>query len=214
VNSEKLETEPVENYLAGIDGIIVPGGFGVRGVDGKIAAIKYARDRQIPFLGLCLGMQCSVIEWARNVQGLIDANSAEFDPYTIDPIINLLPEQHDVVDLGGTMRLGLYPCRVIPDTLAFTLYQEEVVYERHRHRYEFNNAYRSQLLESGYIISGTSPDGRLVEIVELPKHPFFLACQFHPEFQSRPNTPHPLFRGFVQAAISLTHSPTGTPAPV
>jgi CTP synthase len=214
VNSESLENEPIENHLSGIDGIIVPGGFGIRGVDGKIAAIKYARNRQIPFLGLCLGMQCAVIEWARNVQGLIDANSAEFDPYTIDPIINLLPEQQDVVDLGGTMRLGLYPCRVLPETLAFALYQEEVVYERHRHRYEFNNAYRNQLLASGYMVSGTSPDGRLVEIIELPKHPFFIACQFHPEFQSRPNNPHPLFRGFVQAAISLTHSATGTPTPV
>ncbi|MEH2168499.1 MAG: CTP synthase [Nostoc sp.] len=214
VNSENLETEPAENYLEGVDGIVVPGGFGVRGVDGKIAAIKYARDRQIPFLGLCLGMQCSVIEWARNVGGLTDANSAEFDPYTIDPVINLLPEQQEVVDLGGTMRLGLYPCRVLPDTLAFKLYQEDVIYERHRHRYEFNNAYRDLLLKSGYTISGTSPDGRLVEIVELPKHPFFLACQFHPEFQSRPSTPHPLFKGFIQTAIALSLSTSSTPTPL
>lgn len=214
VNSEDLETEPAENYLAGVDGIVVPGGFGVRGVDGKIAAIKYARDRQIPFLGLCLGMQCSVIEWARNVGGLTDANSAEFDAYTIDPVINLLPEQHEVVDLGGTMRLGLYPCRVLPDTLAFKLYREDVIYERHRHRYEFNNAYRDLLLKSGYVISGTSPDGRLVEIIELPKHPFFLACQFHPEFQSRPSTPHPLFKGFIQAAIALSLSTSGKPTPL
>ncbi|MGM3307432.1 CTP synthase [Anabaena sp. WFMT] len=214
VNSEALENEPAENYLAGVDGIVVPGGFGSRGIDGKIAAIKYARDRQIPFLGLCLGMQCSVIEWARNVQGLVDANSAEFDPYTSDPVINLLPEQQDVVDLGGTMRLGLYPCRVIPGTLAFDLYQEEVIYERHRHRYEFNNVYRSPLLDSGYVISGTSPDGRLVEIVELPNHPFFLACQFHPEFQSRPSSPHPLFKGFMQATISRTHPTPTTPKPV
>lgn len=214
VNSEVLETEAAENYLAGVDGVVVPGGFGLRGVDGKIAAIKYARDRQIPFLGLCLGMQCSVIEWARNVEGLIGANSAEFDPYTSDPVINLLPEQQDVVDLGGTMRLGLYPCHLLPNTLAFELYQKEVIYERHRHRYEFNNAYRNLLLKSGYLISGTSPDGRLVEIVEFAKHPFFLACQFHPEFQSRPNTPHPLFKGFMQAAISRTHSTTGTPTPV
>ncbi|MEA5617173.1 CTP synthase [Cronbergia sp. UHCC 0137] len=214
INSEVLETESPENYLAGVDGIIVPGGFGIRGVDGKIAAIKYARDRQIPFLGLCLGMQCSVIEWARNVEGLLKANSAEFDPYTIDPVINLLPEQQDVVDLGGTMRLGLYPCRILPGTLAFQLYQEEVIYERHRHRYEFNNVYREQLLDSGYVVSGTSPDGRLVEIVEYPNHPFFLACQFHPEFQSRPNTPHPLFQGFMQAAISLTHPMTEKPTPV
>ncbi len=214
VNSEVLENEPPENYLAGVDGIIVPGGFGSRGIDGKIAAIKYARDRQIPFLGLCLGMQCSVIEWARNVEGLSNANSAEFDPYTDNPVINLLPEQQDVVDLGGTMRLGLYPCRVLPNTLAFQLYQEEVIYERHRHRYEFNNVYRSQLLDSGYLVSGTSPDGRLVEIIEYPKHPFFIACQFHPEFQSRPNAPHPLFKGFMTAAISQFHSTTTTPKPV
>ncbi|MFN6326980.1 MAG: CTP synthase [Aphanizomenon sp.] len=202
VNSEALETEPAENYLSGVDGIIVPGGFGSRGIDGKIAAIKYARTRQIPFLGLCLGMQCSVIEWARNVEGLSHANSAEFDPYTEDPVINLLPEQQDVVDLGGTMRLGLYPCRILPNTLAFQLYQEDVIYERHRHRYEFNNIYRNQLLDSGYLVSGTSPDGRLVEIVEYSQHPFFIACQFHPEFQSRPNAPHPLFKGFITAAIA------------
>ena len=202
VNSEALETEPAENYLSGVDGIIVPGGFGSRGIDGKIAAIKYARTRQIPFLGLCLGMQCSVIEWARNVEGLSHANSAEFDPYTEDPVINLLPEQQDVVDLGGTMRLGLYPCRILPNPRAFQLYQEEVIYERHRHRYEFNNIYRNQLLDSGYLVSGTSPDGRLVEIVEYSQHPFFIACQFHPEFQSRPNAPHPLFKGFITAAIA------------
>ncbi|NDJ21226.1 CTP synthase [Nostoc sp. B(2019)] len=204
INSEDLETEPAQTHLKGVDGVIVPGGFGIRGVDGKIAAIQYARDRQIPFLGLCLGMQCAVIEWARHVAGLTDANSAEFDAYTTDPVINLLPEQQDVVDLGGTMRLGLYPCRVLPDTLAFKLYQDDVIYERHRHRYEFNNAYRDLLLKSGYVISGTSPDGRLVEIVELSNHPFFIACQFHPEFQSRPSTPHPLFKGFIQAAIALT----------
>ncbi|MEY3332596.1 MAG: hypothetical protein RLZZ176_896 [Cyanobacteriota bacterium] len=214
VNSESLENESADKYLSGVDGIIVPGGFGSRGIDGKIAAIKYARDRQIPFLGLCLGMQCSVIEWARNVECLPNANSAEFDPYTNDPVINLLPEQQDVVDLGGTMRLGLYPCRILPNTLAFQLYEEEIVYERHRHRYEFNNVYRNQLLESGYLVSGTSPDGRLVEIVEYSKHPFFIACQFHPEFQSRPNTPHPLFKGFMTAAISQAHSPNSTPKPV
>ncbi|OUL25247.1 CTP synthase [Nostoc sp. 106C] len=207
INSEALETESAENQLEGVDGVLVPGGFGVRGVDGKIAAIKYARDRQIPFLGLCLGMQCAVIEWARNVEGLKDANSAEFNPYTSAPVINLLPDQQDVVDLGGTMRLGVYPCHVLPNTLAFKLYQEDVIYERHRHRYEFNNNYRSLLLESGYLISGTSPDGRLVEIVELPKHPFFLACQFHPEFQSRPSNPHPLFQGFIQAAIAHSLPP-------
>lgn len=205
VNSEILEVEPPDNYLLGVDGIIVPGGFGIRGVDGKISAIEYARNQQIPFLGLCLGMQCSIIEWARNVEGLVGANSAEFDPQTDYPVINLLPEQQDVIDLGGTMRLGLYPCHVQPNTLAFDLYQEEVIYERHRHRYEFNNLYRNHLLNSGYVISGTSPDGRLVEIVEYPQHPFFIACQFHPEFQSRPSHPHPLFKGFMEAAISHTH---------
>jgi CTP synthase len=149
-------------------------------------------------------MQCSVIEWARNVAKLDSANSAEFDPTCANPVINLLPEQQDVVDLGGTMRLGLYACRVASNTLAEKLYQEEVVYERHRHRYEFNNAYRTLFLETGYVISGTSPDGRLVEMIELPGHPFFIASQFHPEFQSRPSDPHPLFQGFVQAAIGLT----------
>jgi CTP synthase len=205
VNSEKLESEAVENYLEGVDGIIVPGGFGTRGVDGKITAIQYAREHQIPFFGLCLGMQCSVIEWARNLAGMPDANSAEFSETTKHPVINLLPEQLDVVDLGGTMRLGLYPCRMLPNTLASKLYHEEIVYERHRHRYEFNNSYRSLFADSGYQISGTSPDGRLVEIIELPKHPFFLACQFHPEFQSSPSKPHPLFKGFLEAAIKRSH---------
>ena len=200
INSEDLESGKPENYLKNINGILVPGGFGIRGVDGKIAAIEYAKHHKIPFLGLCLGMQCAVIEWARHTAQLEDANSAEFDPDTTNPVINLLPEQQDVVDLGGTMRLGLYPCRVNPDTLAFKLYQKEVIYERHRHRYEFNNAYRNLFLESGYSVSGTSPDGRLVEMIELPNHPFFIACQFHPEFQSRPSAPHPLFQGFIQAA--------------
>lgn len=202
INSEDIEAYGAETYLADVNGILVPGGFGLRGVDGKIAAIKFARERQIPFLGLCLGMQCAVIEWARHLAGLEDANSAEFDPDTTNPVINLLPEQQDVVDLGGTMRLGLYPSRLTPNTLAFKLYQEEVIYERHRHRYEFNNAYRNLFLETGYAISGTSPDGRLVEIIELPNHPFFIATQFHPEFQSRPSTPHPLFQGFMQAALT------------
>ncbi|MDJ0797111.1 MAG: CTP synthase [Calothrix sp. MO_167.B12] len=214
VNSEKLETEPAEKYLDGVDGIVVPGGFGIRGVDGKIAAIKYARDRQIPFFGLCLGMQCCVIEWARNVAGLLDAHSAEFETYTDNPVINLLPEQQNVVDLGGTMRLGLYPCRVVPNTLAHKLYENEVVYERHRHRYEFNNAYRQLLSDSGYVISGTSPDGRLVEIIELPNHPFFLACQFHPEFQSRPSASHPLFTGFIAAAIAREYDHHSMQTPV
>ncbi|VEP14627.1 CTP synthetase [Hyella patelloides LEGE 07179] len=201
VSAEDLGKHGAEQYLKDVAGIVVPGGFGIRGVDGKVAGIGYARENKIPFLGLCLGMQCSVIEWARNIAHLERANSSEFDEKTPNPVINLLPEQHDVVDLGGTMRLGLYPCRLKPNTLAFSLYQEEVVYERHRHRYEFNNAYRSLLLETGYEVSGSSPDGRLVEIIELKGHPFFLATQFHPEFRSRPSNPHPLFLGFIQAAI-------------
>ena len=206
VSSEDLETSDAETYLKNVDGIIVPGGFGTRGIDGKINAIHYAREQNIPYLGLCLGMQCSVLEWARHVAGLENANSSEFDPNCSNPVINLLPEQQDVVDLGGTMRLGLYPCRVAPDTLASRLYQQEVVYERHRHRYEFNNAYRNLFLETGYRVSGTSPDGRLVEIVERPDHPFFIAAQFHPEFQSRPNSPHPLFRGLVEAAMQRSQT--------
>jgi CTP synthase len=206
VNSEDIETSYPEAYLNGVDGIVVPGGFGTRGINGKIQTIQYVRERGIPFLGLCLGMQCSVVEWGRNVAHLERADSLEFQPDTPNPVISLLPEQQDVVDLGGTMRLGLYPCRIAPDTLASRLYQREVVYERHRHRYEFNNAYRNLFLESGYDISGTSPDGRLVEIIELPSHPFFIASQFHPEFQSRPSAPHPLFLGLVSAAL-------GPPAP-
>jgi CTP synthase len=201
VNSEEIETKGAEALLKNMHGILVPGGFGVRGVDGKIETIRFARENGIPFLGLCLGMQCAVIEWARNVAKLEDANSAEFSPEAKNPVINLLPEQQDVVDLGGTMRLGTYPCRLTSDTKTVALYAQEVIYERHRHRYEFNNQYRPLFLESGYIVSGTSPNGRLVEIIELPSHPFFVACQFHPEFQSRPSTPHPLFQGFVQAAV-------------
>lgn len=201
VNAEDIEQYGAEKFLKDVSGIVVPGGFGIRGVDGKVQAIQYARQQKIPFLGLCLGMQCAVIEWARNIARLERSNSAEFDPETPNPVINLLPEQEDVVDLGGTMRLGLYACRLSPDTLASSLYPQEVIYERHRHRYEFNNAYRSLLIETGYVVSGTSPDGRLVEIIELPGHPFFIATQFHPEFQSRPNSPHPLFLGFVKAAV-------------
>ena len=214
INSETLTRETVAAQLSQVDGIVVPGGFGIRGIEGKIAAIELAREQKIPFLGLCLGMQCCVIEWAQNLAHLQQANSAEFDPETPNPVINLLPEQQDVVDLGGTMRLGLYPCRLQPDTLAFQLYQQEVIYERHRHRYEFNNAYRNLLLETGYAISGTSPDGRLVEIIELSSHPFFIATQFHPEFQSRPNSPHPLFLGLIQAASGIEPQQLQTPPSV
>jgi len=200
VSAERIESEGAEALLQGMDAVVVPGGFGNRGVDGKVAAIRWAREQQVPFLGLCLGMQCAVIEWARNQAGLVGATSAELDPHTPHPVINLLPEQQDVVDLGGTMRLGVYPCRLTAGTLGQELYGEEVVYERHRHRYEFNNAYRTAFVEAGYQISGTSPDGRLVELIELKGHPFFTACQFHPEFLSRPGRPHPLFRGLIEAA--------------
>ena len=200
VSAERIESEGAEALLEGMDAVVVPGGFGNRGVDGKVAAIRWAREQQVPFLGLCLGMQCAVIEWARNQAGLVGATSAELDPHTPHPVINLLPEQQDVVDLGGTMRLGVYPCRLMAGTLGQELYGEEVVYERHRHRYEFNNAYRPAFVEAGYQISGTSPDGRLVELIELKGHPFFTACQFHPEFLSRPGRPHPLFRGLIEAA--------------
>ena len=198
--AEQIEEQGADALLRGMDAVVVPGGFGNRGVDGKVAAIRWAREQRVPFLGLCLGMQCAVIEWARNQAGLTGATSAELDADTPHPVIHLLPEQQDVVDLGGTMRLGVYPCRLAPDTMGHRLYGDEVVYERHRHRYEFNNAYRNLFLESGYEISGTSPDGRLVELIELKNHPFFTACQYHPEFLSRPGRPHPLFRGLVEAA--------------
>ncbi|KGG13724.1 MULTISPECIES: CTP synthase [Prochlorococcus] len=206
--AERLENEGADVLLKDMDAIVVPGGFGNRGVDGKIAAIKLAREKEIPFLGLCLGMQCAVIEWARNIAGLIGATSFELDSNTDHPVIHLLPEQQDVVDLGGTMRLGVYPCRLKEGSIGHRLYGEEVVYERHRHRYEFNNSYKNLFLESGYIISGTSPDGRLVELIELKDHPFFAACQYHPEFLSRPGKPHPLFKGLIEAALSrLPKSP-------
>ena len=200
VCAEQIETDGTDALLRGMDAVVVPGGFGSRGVDGKIAAIRWAREQRVPFLGLCLGMQTAVIEWARNQAGLLEATSEELDPSSPHPVIHLLPEQKDVVDLGGTMRLGVYPCRIAPETLAERLYGEQVVYERHRHRFEFNNAYRNLFLEAGYVVSGTSPDGRLVELIELKGHPFFTACQYHPEFLSRPGRPHPLFRGLIEAA--------------
>jgi CTP synthase len=200
VPSDELEGMLGATRLAGIDGIVVPGGFGVRGIEGKIQAVRYARENSIPFLGLCLGLQCAVIEFARARLGLADANSSEFDPLTPHPVIDLLESQHAVEDLGGTMRLGLYAARLAPGTHARRVYGEEVVYERHRHRYEVNNRYRKDLVEAGLVVAGVSPDERLVEIIELPDHPWFVASQFHPEFKSRPDSPHPLFAGFMEAA--------------
>ncbi|MBC7883553.1 MAG: CTP synthase [Anaerolineae bacterium] len=208
VSSESLEEEGAAHFLSDVDAIVVPGGFGARGIDGKIDAISYARSQKVPFLGLCLGMQCAVIEWARHMAHHGEANSTEFSPETVDPVISLLPEQEDVVDLGGTMRLGACPCRLVEGSLASRLYGETLIYERHRHRYEFNNAYRRELVDAGFRISGISPDNRLVEIIELPDHPFFIASQFHPEFKSRPSQPHPLFKGLVQAALDRRAIPS------
>ncbi|WP_304237502.1 CTP synthase [Phascolarctobacterium succinatutens] len=205
VNAEEIEADDTDmaKVMAGVDGILVPGGFGNRGIEGKIKAIQYAREHKIPFFGICLGMQCAVIEFARHVCGMADANSSEFNPNSTHPVIDLMPEQLDVEDLGGTMRLGLYPCKVYPDTLTSKAYNAELIYERHRHRYEFNNAFREEIVDRGLVLGGTLPNGRLVEIVELPEseHPWFLGAQFHPEFKSRPTNPHPLFRDFVGAAV-------------
>ena len=205
VNAEEIEADDTDmaKVMAGVDGILVPGGFGNRGIEGKIKAIQYAREHKIPFFGICLGMQCAVIEFARHVCGMADANSSEFNPNSTHPVIDLMPEQIDVEDLGGTMRLGLYPCKVYPDTLTSKAYNAELIYERHRHRYEFNNAFREEIVGKGLVLGGTLPNGRLVEIVELPEseHPWFLGAQFHPEFKSRPTNPHPLFRDFVGAAV-------------
>ncbi|WLR48898.1 CTP synthase [Halobacillus litoralis] len=201
VNSENLNAQNVADELQGVDGILVPGGFGDRGIEGKIDAIRYARENHVPFLGICLGMQLATVEFARNVLGLKGAHSAEIDPSTEHPIIDLLPEQKEVSDLGGTLRLGIYPSRLQPGTKAIEAYGEEVVYERHRHRFEFNNHYREQMEAAGFKFSGTSPDGRLVEIVEVEDHPWFVASQFHPEFKSRPTRPQELFHGFVGAAM-------------
>jgi CTP synthase len=202
VDAENLEAEEVEKQLSRYDGVLVPGGFGVRGIEGKVEAIRYVRENNLPFLGICLGLQCAVVEFARNVLGLKDANSTEFEPNTPYPVIDLLPEQKGVTDLGGTMRLGAYPCQLKPKTKAWLAYKKvDVVQERHRHRYEVNNEFRQQLEEKGLIGSGLSPDGKLVEVVEISSHPWFVACQFHPEFKSRPNRPHPLFDGFIEASL-------------
>lgn len=205
VNAETIEGADVkmDEVMADVDGILVPGGFGDRGIEGKIKAIQYARENKIPFFGICLGMQCAVIEYARHKCGMENANSSEFDAQTKYNVIDLMAEQVDVEDMGGTMRLGLYPCKVYPGTLTQKAYGEELIYERHRHRYEFNNAFREEIIKNGLVIGGTLPNGRLVEIVELPQdvHPWFLGAQFHPEFKSRPTNPHPLFRDFIAAAL-------------
>jgi CTP synthase len=204
VNAEDVYDHNVQELLGGVHGILVPGGFGDRGVEGKVSAIRYAREKKVPFFGICLGMQVAVIEYARSAANLAGANSSEINPTTPYPVIDLLPEQKDIENLGGTMRLGLYPCKLIPGSLAAQVYNDELVYERHRHRYEFNNEYRETIESAGLLISGTSPDGRLVEMVELPGHPWFLAVQFHPEFTSRPNRPQPLFREFVKASLQMS----------
>jgi CTP synthase len=202
IQAEEVTEENVAELLGKADGILVPGGFGDRGVEGKILATKYARENKVPFLGICLGMQVACIEFARHVLGLKDANSSEINELTDHPIIDLLPEQKDIEDLGGTLRLGLYPCKIVPESKAYEAYGESLVYERHRHRYEFNNEYRELMTKAGFLFSGTSPDGRLVEIIEVKDHPWFVASQFHPEFTSRPNRPQPLFREFVRAALA------------
>ena len=200
IDSETVNRENVKEKLEGIQGVVVPGGFGNRGIEGKIETIKYVRENNIPFLGICLGMQMAVVEYARNVLGLSDSNSSELDENTTNPVIHLMEEQKGVVKKGGTMRLGVYPCVIKKETLAYKLYGEENISERHRHRFEYNNNYKEKLENAGLICSGTSPDGTLVEMVEIENHPFFIAGQFHPELKSRPNKPAPLFVGLIRAA--------------
>ncbi|MCA1831453.1 MAG: CTP synthase [Actinomycetota bacterium] len=202
IASDELNAPGALTRLEDVDGILVPGGFGVRGIEGKLAAIKFARQNDVPFLGLCLGLQCAVIEFARNACGLDGANSSEFEPSTPHPVIDLMADQSDILNKGGTMRLGLWACKVEPGTKAHAAYGKDVVLERHRHRYEVNNAYRRKLEAAGMRFSGTTVEGRLVEIIELPEHPWFVASQFHPEFKSRPTKPHPLFREFAGAALA------------
>jgi CTP synthase len=200
IGSETITSDNVGDILGDVDGVLVPGGFGPRGIEGKIRAIRYARENNIPFLGICLGMQLAIVELSRDLLGLADANSAEFDPQSKNLVIDLMPEQKKVVQLGGTMRLGKYPCKLMPGTKAFELYGEQLISERHRHRFEVNNDYCERLEKAGVVFCGKSPDGRIMEMMELKGHPWFMGSQFHPEFKSRPNRPHPLFRGFVRAA--------------
>ncbi|MDI6715945.1 MAG: CTP synthase [Actinomycetota bacterium] len=204
VDAETLSQEEVERQLALVDGILVPGGFGIRGIEGKINAVKFARENRIPFFGICLGLQCAVVEYARNVVGLEGANSSEFDPKTPHPVIDLLPEQKQVEDMGGTMRLGAYPCKIAEGSFAYKAYGSNEIHERHRHRYEVNNEYVDVLEKAGLVLSGRSPNGYLVEIIEIKDHPWFVGTQFHPEFKSRPTRPHPLFRDFIGAALKYS----------
>ena len=201
VNSEKITKENAKEVLQKYDGIVVPGGFGNRGIEGKIQTIKYVRENNVPFLGICLGMQIAVVEYARDVLGLKDANSSELDENTQNPVIHIMEDQKNVNKKGGTMRLGAYPCILQEGSLAKKLYGKNEISERHRHRYEYNNAYRERLEKAGLKVSGTSPDGNLVEIVELENHPYFIAGQFHPELKSRPNRPAPLFVGLIKACL-------------
>jgi CTP synthase len=219
IPAEEVDGLLAESHLEGLHGILVPGGFGIRGVEGKIHAIRHARENSIPFLGLCLGLQCAVIEFARNVLGISDAHSTEFDPTTQSPVIDLMLDQQDVEDMGGTMRLGLYPAKLAAGSLAKRLYGEPLVYERHRHRWEVNNRYRKALADAGLQASGVSPDDRLVEMVEIADHPYFIASQFHPEFTSRPDAPNPMFTGLVAAALeykrgATRHEPSAVPLQV
>ncbi len=201
IDSDKVNSESVSELLKDLDGILIPGGFGIRGIDGKITTAKYARENRIPFFGICVGMQCAVIEFARNILSWKRANSTEFDPHTPFPIFDLLPDQKKITEKGGTMRLGSYPCKLTKNTFSFKAYQAAIVYERHRHRYEFNNLYHQKFAQKGMVLSGICLDLNLVEIIEIKDHPWFVGVQFHPEFKSRPNRPHPLFRDFIKKAL-------------
>jgi CTP synthase len=203
IDAEDLESQNPDKFLDDVDGILVPGGFGERGIKGKIRAVNFARNKDIPFFGICLGMQCAVIEFARNVLKYDDANSTEFNPKTEHPVIDYMEEQKKIKKLGGTMRLGAYECKLAEGTRAYTAYKSETIFERHRHRLEFNNNFREELTKAGLVISGVNPDRDLVEIIELKSHRWFLGCQFHPEFKSKPTLPHPLFSGFINAALKF-----------
>jgi CTP synthase len=211
IDSESLQ-EGVNGQLKDVSGVLIPGGFGLRGAEGKIKAARFAREHQIPFLGLCLGMQVATIEFARNACGIKDANSTEFDKNTTEPVISLLEEQRGVKNMGASMRLGTWPTKIAKGTMAEKIYSSTEVMERHRHRYEFNMKYRDQMIEKGFVISGTSPDGTLAELIELRDHPYFVGCQYHPEFQSKPNKPHPLFQGFIQACLEYQNRATLAPS--